>query len=147
MAIRNEQIAAFRERVVRRIDAVKRAMAFDVWTRLMLRTPVDTGQARASWKGSVDRINLEAAARPSQVQRDDEGRCTNPTPPPQPPRFAPSSDPARVYFITNNVQHIPFLVQGSSSQAPAGWADEAINETKAGFAGIVQEVVNGDGGL
>jgi hypothetical protein len=131
--------AAFAQKCVRRVDMIKRYLALDVWTRLMLGTPVDLGQARAGWHGAVDQPNLSIPERPKR------GEAT--LPPPSPPVFAPSDDLSRVYWVTNNVAHIVFLNAGSSQKAPAGFCDDAVAQTTSIFEQIVQTVVSTDGGL
>jgi hypothetical protein len=121
-----------------RLDALKRYLAFDCWTRLMLATPVDLGQARAGWKATVDDIDLSVPERPKGNQK---------VAPPSVPDVSPSDNPNRVYWVTNNVHHITFLVAGSSSKAPSGFHDVAVAQTVSILDQLVAQVVGADGGL
>lgn len=139
MSYQNHEIGHFADKTVNRLDRIKRALTLDGWTRLMLGTPVDLGQARGGWKATADDIDLAIPDRPRR------GEST--LPPPEVPTLAPSMDPERVYWITNNVAHITFLAHGSSSQAPSGWPDAALEQTRSAFESLVSEVVESDGGL
>lgn len=91
---------------------------------LVTSTPVDTGRARSNWvvgigpstraidayapgeKGSTAAENAEAALRQA---RD----------------FLDSTD-VSVIYISNNLDYIQYLNEGSSAQAPAGFIEEAV---------------------
>ncbi len=84
---------------------------------VVLGTPVDTGRARANWISSVN-----AAEERNDLPPDKTGQA--------------ALDQARLtvgryrlgqsIFLTNNVEYISFLENGSSKQAPNGMVAAAI---------------------
>ena len=90
---------------------------------MVLKTPVDTGRARSNWNAGVNNVDpsvspardvtvLERAkAIISQLKGGDS------------------------YFITNNVDYIKYLEEGSSDQAPEGM----VAITLRNYPGIVQQ--------
>lgn len=121
-------------------SAVIRKIAFDLGARIIMRTPVDTGRARANWvygigapvlttvdlvdrKGSVNGSGAgQSAAKDALL----EGLST----------FDASSEQS--IFIVNSVPYIGRLEYGSSKQAPTGM----VRVTVAEFLGIVDEAVS-----
>ena len=96
-------------------------IAFDLFSKLTVRTPVDTGRARASWVLSVNRLPPDEPAPEQQgryvIQEPDLTEVTLKT----------------IIFITNTTDYIEFLDQGTSDQAPRGIVDLAIAETENKF--------------
>ena len=86
---------------------------------VILATPVDTGRARANWIASVgvpvttptDDADPEGGDRIAQNAVTIAGRRNDQT-----------------IFISNNVDYIGFLNQGSSSQAPANFVEIAVQQ-------------------
>jgi len=107
-------------------DAVtlQRVVSIQVLTGVVKRTPVDTGRARGSWQLDVS-DNL-----PSPTQRIDstgeqtinKGMATL--------GFLTFG---RIVRISNTVEYIGFLEDGSSSQAPNGMVSVTLNEVGAQF--------------
>lgn len=104
--------------------------------RIVQRTPVDTGRARASWFMSLDQPSSEV----------------------QPPGFTASgqqagavalsqaqdavnqleADPFREVWISNNVEYISALENGhSQQQAPIGMVAVSLAEEEAEIAGVL----------
>lgn len=84
----------------------------------ILATPVDTGRARANWIASIGAPATEADRAPDksgQVALNEAQRVVA--------RYAPGQGGI---YITNNVEYIEPLDQGSSSQAPNGMTAQAI---------------------
>lgn len=94
---------------------------FDLFRRLSIYTPVDTGRARAAW--------LLAGGSPSRfVPYAPEGTY----PPPEPPAI--SVVLGETYYLTNNVVYIEALDKGHSRQAPTGITVRAVAETTRKFS-------------
>lgn len=53
----NVQVDAFANKVGLAVTTVQKRVAFDLFGRIVRKTPVDTGRARASWNISVNRPN------------------------------------------------------------------------------------------
>lgn len=103
------------------VGVVRRRIAFDLFDRVIRRTPVDIGRALGSWAMSDSTPRLdhlpegapggEAAAR---------ARIT-----------ATFAHPFDVTHITNTLPYIESLENGSSKQAPLGMAEIALAEVEA----------------
>jgi len=108
----NQVIRAFGEQVVPRlVQTAQRKICLDGLSKLVKRTPVDTGRARGNWQVGIN-----------QQPRGDTGRLD------------PAGDstiaggnaaiqqlpPFCICHITNNVDYILDLENGHSAQAPNG---------------------------
>ena len=92
-------------------------LAFDVLRQIVQRCPVDTGRARSSWFAS------EGAPVFSETSRIDKSGN------PSLERGAKVFNGKKqfpVYFITNSLQYVAQLEQGSSKQAPNGFVAVSI---------------------
>lgn len=106
----------FTERTVKRL-------ALNINRELIVRTPIDTGWARANWVPNIGTPVLETAGTREQAEsgRIDLG-----------PRESGLAAIATSYTLgpeihqTNNVPYIQLLNAGSSKQAPAGFVQAAI---------------------
>lgn len=108
------QVAAIEARLLAAIAEARNALALEITANLQDRCPVDTGHARANFVPSL--------AAPFAGEAQDGG--------------AQAAGVAQVLgaklsddvFVANNVPYIGRLIGGSSSQAPAGWDVEAIDQ-------------------
>jgi hypothetical protein len=64
----NGQIAKFSEKTAIQLDVLIRRIAIEIYTRITLKTPVDTGRARASWNLSRGEPNLSVAPERAQLE-------------------------------------------------------------------------------
>jgi hypothetical protein len=87
-----------------RIDEVMVKSVLEVRSRLMIRSPVDTGRFRANWQLGVDSAP--------------EGSIEVTIPPP-PPGF-PARPSTHTFFIVNNLPYARRLETGWSPQTPPG---------------------------
>ena len=102
------------------------SLSVNITAELIERTPTDTGWARANWvpnigrpfEGNADPLDEAArqAAVPSQRGRQQTSTAAV---------LSYTIDRGPV-FIANNVPYIVFLNEGSSTQAPAGFVQDAI---------------------
>jgi len=93
-------------------DKLVRGLALEAQGRLVRKTPVDTGRARANWnvaRTSPDRSADRDADRSDVPAKLVEGRAT----------IAEFGAGDRI-FLTNALPYIPELEKGSSDQAPNG---------------------------
>lgn len=91
---------------------------------LVTSTPVDTGRARSNWivsSGPSTRIIDAYAPGESGSTRGQNTRAAQA----QAKAFLESTD-ATVIYISNNLEYIRFLNEGSSAQAPAGFIEAAV---------------------
>jgi len=118
-----ERLAAFTSGGV---EAVIRKTCLDLYKRIVQRTPVDTGRARASWgisnankgdlapKGFNDRGRGESARGMEEVNKKIQGFM-----------YEIIGDEVIIY---NNVEYIEVLENGHSRQAPAGMVSVSLAE-------------------
>ena len=86
-----------------------RKLTVDLWNNIVMRTPVDTGRARASWNVAV------GSPDPSVPPELEEGETyADPTL----PGLANSLDADQMIYITSNLDYIQALEDGHSKQSP-----------------------------
>ena len=103
------------------VNKVARMATFFIDQRLVLQTPVDTGEARGSWKVSVNKpITSDTETQDktgsltlsqSRAIIESSQKITYPT-----------------FYIRSNKPYIERLNNGYSAQAPANFADKSITE-------------------
>lgn len=99
------------------IGIVQRKITFDLFTKITLRTPVDTGRARAGWDVTVGEPT--AYVPPEGTYGDKpfpEGVQIN------------GEQPS---YVVNNLEYIEALEHGHSKQAPAGMVRISMLEVQA----------------
>lgn len=99
---------------------VVRKLAFESFKRIILRTPVDTGRARANWGVTIGSPRVGFFIEGS----DKSGGATMSAAQAAVQQF----DCEGSIFITNNVPYIGPLEYGSSKQAPAGMVRVTVEE-------------------
>ena len=119
-------VSKFVEKTGVRLDLVVKKIAFDVFSSVVKRTPVDTGRARASWTIAINRTDLTTAPVGSSVS------ITSPTAALGPVKWGDT------VYISNNLPYIVPLNNGSSVQAPEGFVQMAVEEIKASFEATVK---------
>jgi hypothetical protein len=100
--------------VVANADAGYRATALLVDQVVTFATPVDTGRARANWRASAERPLY------TTTESTDADASLNAS------KAAIAGDRSGVIYITNNLDYIGALNDGSSAQAPAGFVEQAV---------------------
>lgn len=118
----------FEDKSLDKVDTFTRAIALEVFRRVILKTPVDTGRARGNWQCAI------AVPSSGVVEAEDRGGGK---------AISAAADrvmgwkPADVaIFLTNNLPYIKRLEEGYSGQAPAGM----VAVTLAELDGIVVRV-------
>jgi hypothetical protein len=118
---------------VEKTNQVCRKVALSVFRRVVMRTPVDTGRARANWIPTVGSPSSEITEATDKSGAGAMGKATG-----QASRWDPSK--GQSIFLTNNLPYIEVLEKGrvgnkGSLQAPQGM----VSITVAEFGGIVSE--------
>ena len=98
-------------------DALVRRIALEIWNEITKRTPVDTGRARAAWMASID--------SPS-TKNFPEGTYAAPSEP-----DLSEATIKNLIYVTNNVDYIQHLEEGTSKQAPAGMVRVTLAQVRA----------------
>lgn len=99
-----------------------KALVMEAHRRVVLRTPVDTGRARANWMlstGSPSKLVREAepgGSAATQMALDDALE------------FVKTLDVDDVAYIVNNLPYIERLENGWSDQAPEGMVSVTVEE-------------------
>lgn len=99
---------------------------------LKLKTPVDTGRARASWVISVGSINTSVAPEAASGQKV---VTADPS--------IPAVQVGQVAYVTNSLPYIRALEYGHSAQAPAGMVRLTAAEMPARIAALTRQVAGG----
>jgi len=114
-----DQLRAFQVKTERKMDMAARKVALEIFTRVILKSPVDTGRFRGNWQvgiGSVPNGTLElddatgvatisaAAARLAGVTA------------------------GNIIYLANNLPYARRLEEGYSQQAPAGMVALTVQE-------------------
>jgi hypothetical protein len=112
-------ISKFIDKTSKTADAQVRKICLDLVTGIVLKTPVDTGRARANWFTSIgspsDNITESTDANGSSTIAGSLGAISKAT--------------GNVLWITNNLPYIYRLeFEGWSRQAPAGMVRVTVND-------------------
>lgn len=110
-------------------QVIVRALAFEIHDRVIDRTPVDSGRARASWNISINTPVLTVAPEPKKKSKRSALETAR-TVRAALPAFDAFSD---TVWLTNAVPYILRLEHGSSKQAPVGMVAVTIAEVEAGI--------------
>jgi hypothetical protein len=120
-------LSRFADGTEKRMDLLVRKIGLELFSRVILNTPVDSGRARANWQvqiGSVPSGTLEL--------EDRSGAATINTA----TAAAAGLQAGDVIYLVNNLPYIQKLEDGSSKQAPAGMVGLAVQD----FQNIARQV-------
>lgn len=125
----NAQLTKFARKIQVAPQKVVKKVAFQLFRRIIEKTPVDTGRARASWNISVGRINPSVAPE-GQHPKSASALATKAN-----AVLAGYGADGRLpaVWISNNLPYIGELENGHSQQAPAGMLKLSIMEEEAAF--------------
>lgn len=112
-------------------DQVVRNVVLEIWGRVIVRSPVDTGRFRGNWQYTLG----QAKAGIITVT----GTTEAPAPAPGTPAVALAGASKAVHVIHNNLPYARRLEYGYSDKAPAGM----VRITLAEFSGIVDQAAKG----
>ena len=118
------------------VDRLMRAVALETVSRVMLRTPVDTGRARANWN-----VTMDAPDTDTNDDTDWQGKLGGNQ------GFVGEAEFAggRSLFLSNGQPYIERLEAGYSKQAPAGMVELTMAEMSA-FVESLTSTGGGDDG-
>ena len=99
-------------------------VVLEALARIVQKTPVDTGRARGNWQVGIGQpITTETDAK----EKSGAGTLNRGV------TALASLPPFAVVFISNNVQYIEYLENGTSKQAPKGMIMVTIEELRGMF--------------
>lgn len=113
------------------VDQVVRKVVLDVGSSVVLKTPVDTGRARANWQYGVD---VRPAGELDATDRSGSATISS---------FAaavPEAAARVTHWFSNNLPYIEALERGHSKQAPAGMVGITLVEYQDYISRAVGEV-------
>jgi hypothetical protein len=116
------QIAKFVEKANGNIDLVVRKVALDMFTRVIIKSPVDTGRFKGNWQVAIESIpagtlkiyDKEGTATIAKVTAEVLGLKAG-----------------QIIYLVNNVSYAIPLEYGHSQQAPGGMVRITIQEWNA----------------
>ena len=122
-----DQVARFEKDALRKMNLAVRKISLEIFSRVILKSPVDTGRFRGNWQvaiGSVPSGTLElddktGTATVSKADLKLVGAGAGDT-----------------IYLANNLPYAVRLEEGYSTQAPAGMVALTVQE----FAAIVDEI-------
>lgn len=144
----DDDIPNFAENTIRKLDTLLRMTAIELFRRVILKTPVDTGRARGNWqteigrftKGEIEQIKSEEQVLKEMIEKVTQG------------------DIEKGFYMANNLPYIQKLeyggypqspkvptgktIGGFSKQAPQGMVRISLEEVKKDFNRILNDVVN-----
>jgi hypothetical protein len=104
----SKQLAKFNDKAIGQATKFKRAVGVELFSSVILDTPVDTGRARGNWQTTT---NTPATGETNQTAAEATAKAGNPG------SYGALED---VNYLTNNLPYIEGLEMGRSGQAPAG---------------------------
>lgn len=121
-------LSQFADKTGRIMQVVPRKIALELFRRVVMRTPVDTGRARGNWQsgtgtppgGVLEATDKTGGTTIAEIAAEVE-----------------SWDVEHVaIFLSNNLPYIGALEDGHSDQSPAGMVKISLAE----FPGVVEEM-------
>lgn len=122
-------LAKFAEKTGAKIDLVARKVAIEMLTRIVMRSPVDTGRFRANWTVSIGTRRYGFTTE----DVDPSGRNTIL----EGVKVLTGYKAGPIIFLTNGLPYGRRLEDGWSQQAPSGFVAITVVE----FQGLVRRVV------
>jgi hypothetical protein len=122
-----DDLRKFERKTTRKMTQVGRKVALELFGRVILKTPVDTGRARANWQ-----VTIGTTANGTVEIDDKSGGATMSAATAASAGF----NAGDTIYLTNNLPYILKLEEGSSQQAPAGMVALTVQE----FAAIVKQI-------
>jgi hypothetical protein len=121
----NRKVSKFAERIPReKVPLFIKKISLEALRRVVQKTPVDTGRARGGWQ-----VTFNQPSKSPTGNTDPSGSGTISA---GASKINQLNKPAAV-FITNNVEYIIYLEDGTSDQAPKGMVAITIQELMGMF--------------
>lgn len=120
----NREVTQFAKSIPGKVTVMQKKIVLEALRRLVKKTPVDTGRARGNWQ-----VTIGSPVDGQLDKKDPEGDSTIAI------GLAALAGlpPFQVVWISNNVDYIEFLEEGSSGQAPEGMLAITIEELRNMF--------------
>jgi hypothetical protein len=135
------QCKAFAEKIDVNLSTVVRRAAAQLYSDIVVRTPVDTGYCRHNWQVSADPPPENTVGTPPKKVHGRASQVLGPLYNPEGAKTQVPIAPGVTHvWIVNNVVYAEALENGHSKQAPQGMVRIAIAQLQAEWAAIVQNM-------
>jgi hypothetical protein len=108
------------------VGTLSRRLSSDIFSRVILASPVDTGRFRGNWQMDVGRFIDE------ELDVEDKSGAITITR--ELAKLRGSSSPFTIITIQNNLPYAGRLNDGWSRQAPAGFVEAAVDQAVSAFS-------------
>lgn len=131
------------------LQQVMEKITVDLHGKIVLRTPVDTGRARASWnihEGEPDtsvppEMEGKANAGGSSASREKKAAAIRVTGSGAVSSAPPLISGTKPVYITSSLEYVQFLEEGSSQQAPAGMVQISLIEIETELEQLIARAI------
>jgi hypothetical protein len=110
------------------LEVVIRKVAFEVYTGITQKTPVDTGRAKGNWNIGLSNIDYTVNENATSSVKGQAGYENL-------PREGAGN---KVIYITNNLPYINVLENGSSKQAPNGMVSLTMQDVQRSIRNVIR---------
>lgn len=121
----SSDLEKFQKKAGLKTSTLVRRISLEVFSRVVRKTPVDTGRARASWQISAGKIN--PAVAPEGFSGGEAGAEAVVAS----KMATEAKGDTSVVYITNSLPYAVELERGSSKQAPNGMVATTIQEIQS----------------
>ncbi len=125
-------IAKWAEKAKGRMDLVVRKISLDLFSRIILRSPVDKGRFRGNWQVAINEIPAGV------LELDDKSGAATVSKATAEVLNVKAGD---VIWLVNNLPYGPRLENGWSGQAPSGMVAITVTEYGAVVAQAVDDAI------
>jgi Tfp pilus assembly protein FimT len=115
------EISEYARKVPDKITELQKKLVLEALRRIVLSTPVDTGRARGNWQ-----VTLGTPAEGKLETTDQNGSDTIQ----KGVAVLDGLPPFQCVWISNNLEYIEFLEDGSSQQAPHGMVRLTVTQLR-----------------
>lgn len=123
-----DQVQAFTDRAIGRADAFHKKIALELFRRIVLRTPVDTGRLRGNWQAGAGVYETTTTDGTDPGGQATIGAIS---------ATVLGAGPFVALTLTNNLPYAVPIEYGHSQQAPAGMVRVSVAE----FQGIARVTI------
>jgi hypothetical protein len=125
------QIGAFVEKAKGNMDLVVRKIALDMFSRVIQKSPVDTGRFKGNWQVAIGSIPAGTLKLDDKTGTATMAKVTAAT---------LQLEAGQVIYLVNNLPYAQALEYGHSKQAPSGMVRLTIAEFNAAVERAAQSV-------
>lgn len=135
-------VREFAEQIGVGVGLATEKLAIDVHGKLTMKTPVDTGRARASWLVCVGEPDTTTVPGETGKEPRKRGEKAPESPPSLPDAPWPdvTIDGTEPVFVISNLDYMEALENGHSGQAPSGMINTTLLEVEAELEIILAEL-------